>query len=51
MMLSTYVGSLSLLGGAPLPVDKWNIDEGMTGAQKAVRVPPGISPISVSPRS
>ncbi|AJM91401.1 MULTISPECIES: alanine--glyoxylate aminotransferase family protein [Nitrosopumilus] len=45
------VDSVSLLGGAPLPVDKWNIDVCMTGAQKAIAAPPGISPISVSPRA
>ena len=45
------VDSVSLLGGAQLPVDKWNIDVCMTGAQKAIAAPPGISPISVSPKA
>jgi len=45
------VDSVSLLGGAELPVDKWNIDVCMTGAQKAMAAPPGISPISISPRA
>jgi aspartate aminotransferase-like enzyme len=45
------VDSVSLLGGAPLPVDKWKIDVCMTGAQKAIAAPPGISPISVSPKA
>ncbi|MHA7648236.1 pyridoxal-phosphate-dependent aminotransferase family protein [Nitrosopumilus sp. S4] len=45
------VDSVSLLGGAQLPVDKWNIDVCMTGAQKAIAAPPGISPISISPRA
>jgi aspartate aminotransferase-like enzyme len=45
------VDSVSLLGGAPLPVDKWNIDVCMTGAQKAIAAPPGISPVSVSPKA
>ena len=45
------VDSVSLLGGAELPVDKWNIDVCMTGAQKALAAPPGISPISISPRA
>ena len=45
------VDSVSLLGGAELPVDKWNIDVCMTGAQKAIAAPPGISPISVSPKA
>jgi aspartate aminotransferase-like enzyme len=45
------VDSVSLLGGAELPVDKWKVDICMTGAQKALAAPPGISPISVSPRA
>jgi len=45
------VDSVSLLGGARLPVDKWNVDVCMTGAQKAIAAPPGISPISVSPKA
>ena len=50
-MRSTWWDSVSLLGGAELPVDKWNVDVCMTGAQKAIAAPPGISPISVSPRA
>ena len=45
------VDSVSLLGGAQLPVDRWNVDVCMTGAQKAIAAPPGISPISVSARA
>ncbi len=45
------VDSVSLLGGVELPVDKWNIDVCMTGSQKAFAAPPGISPISISPRA
>jgi len=45
------VDSVSILGGVELLVDKWNIDVCMTGAQKALAAPPGISPISVSPRA
>jgi len=45
------VDSVSLLGGTSLPVDKWNIDVCMTGAQKAIAAPPGISPISISPKA
>jgi aspartate aminotransferase-like enzyme len=45
------VDSVSILGGVDLPVDKWNIDVCLTGAQKALAAPPGISPISVSPKA
>lgn len=45
------VDSVSILGGVNLPVDKWNIDVCMTGAQKAIAAPPGISPVSISPKA
>ena len=45
------VDSVSILGGIELPVDKWNVDVCMTSAQKALAAPPGISPISISPRA
>jgi len=45
------VDSVSVLGGIELPVDKWNIDVCMTAAQKAFAAPPGISPISISPKA
>ena len=45
------VDSVSILGGVNLPVDKWKIDVCMTGAQKAIAAPPGISPISISPKA
>jgi len=45
------VDSVSILGAVDLPVDKWNIDVCLTGAQKAIAAPPGISPISVSPKA
>ncbi len=45
------VDSVSLLGGAELLVDKWNIDVCLTGSQKALAAPPGISPVSISARA
>ena len=45
------VDSVSILGGIELPVDKWNVDVCMAGSQKALAAPPGISPISISPRA
>ena len=45
------VDSVSLLGGSPLRVDAWGVDVCVTGSQKAIAAPPGISPISVSPRA
>jgi aspartate aminotransferase-like enzyme len=43
--------SVSILGGDELPVDKWNIDVCVTASQKALAAPPGVSPVSVSPRA
>lgn len=45
------VDSVSLLGGAPLRVDKWGVDVCVTGGQKAIAAPPGISPVSVNARA
>ncbi len=45
------VDSVSLLGAGELPVDKWNIDVCLTGSQKTLAAPPGISPISVSAKA
>src|SRR3970282_2668204 len=45
------VDGVSIIGGEELHMDKWKIDVCITGAQKALAAPPGISPISVSPRA
>jgi len=43
--------SVSILGGDELPTDKWNIDICITASQKAIAAPPGVSPISISPKA
>src|ERR671918_923186 len=43
--------AVSILGGDELPVDKWNVDICVTASQKALAAPPGVSPISISPRT
>src|SRR6266516_4799521 len=45
------VDAVSILGGDELPVDKWNVDICVTASQKALAAPPGVSPISISPRA
>ncbi|MBI5377663.1 MAG: alanine--glyoxylate aminotransferase family protein [Thaumarchaeota archaeon] len=45
------VDGVSIVGGEELHMDKWGIDVCVTGAQKALAAPPGISPIAVSPRA
>ncbi len=34
-----------------MPTDKWNIDICITASQKAIAAPPGVSPISISPKA
>jgi len=43
--------AVSSLGGVPLPVDELGIDLCITVANKCLAAPPGIAPISVSPRA
>ncbi|RLE52069.1 MAG: aminotransferase [Candidatus Methanomethylicota archaeon] len=45
------VDAISILGGDELPVDEWNIDVCITGSQKCLACPPGLSLISVSERA
>jgi len=45
------VDGVSIVGGEELHMDKWGIDVCVTGAQKALAAPPGISPIAISPRA
>jgi len=42
------VDAISILGGDELPVDEWNVDVCVTGSQKCLACPPGLSLISVS---
>lgn len=45
------VDSVTGLGGIPLEVDKWGIDVCFSGTQKCLSVPPGLAPITFSPRA
>lgn len=45
------VDAVSALGGDELPVDKWKIDVCVTGSQKCLACPPGLSIISVSQKA
>lgn len=46
--LLTIVDAVSILGGDILPVDEWKLDIVVTGSQKCLACPPGLSMISVS---
>jgi len=45
------VDAVSILGGEELPVDKWKVDVCIAAGQKAMAAPPGISPLSISPKA
>ncbi|KAF8785873.1 Serine--pyruvate aminotransferase like protein [Argiope bruennichi] len=45
------VDSVASLGAAPLFMDKWDIDILYSGSQKILNAPPGLSPISFSPKA
>jgi alanine-glyoxylate transaminase/serine-glyoxylate transaminase/serine-pyruvate transaminase len=44
------VDAVATLGGVPLDIDRQRIDICFSGTQKAISGPPGMSPITVSPR-
>ena len=45
------VDAVSSLGAVPCPTDVWNLDVVISGSQKALMLPPGLSFISVSEKS
>jgi len=45
------VDTVATLAGAPVSVDQQRIDICFSGTQKAISAPPGMSPITVSPRA
>src|SRR5437868_3496241 len=45
------VDTVTALGGVPVEVDAWNIDAVYSGTQKCLSCPPGLSPVSFSPRA
>jgi len=45
------VDTVTCLAGCVVRVDEWGIDIGYSGTQKCLSVPPGLSPITVSPKA
>lgn len=45
------VDCVTSLGGVPVYVDDWGIDIAYSGTQKALSCPPGLAPLTVSPRA
>jgi alanine-glyoxylate transaminase / serine-glyoxylate transaminase / serine-pyruvate transaminase len=45
------VDAVTSLGGIPVKVDAWGVDVCYSGTQKCLGVPPGLAPITFSPRA
>lgn len=45
------VDAVTSLGGAPLEIDAWGIDACYSGTQKCLSCPPGLAPVTFSPRA
>lgn len=43
--------TVASLGGIPVEVDAWGVDVCFSGSQKCLSVPPGLGPITFSPRA
>jgi alanine-glyoxylate transaminase/serine-glyoxylate transaminase/serine-pyruvate transaminase len=43
--------TVTSLGGCPVYVDEWGVDAVYSGTQKCLSCPPGLSPVSLSPRA
>lgn len=45
------VDCVTSLGGLPVEVDAWGIDAAYSGTQKCLSCPPGLAPVTFSPRA
>lgn len=43
--------TVTSLGGVPVEIDKWEVDAVYSGTQKCLSCPPGLAPVSFSPRA
>jgi alanine-glyoxylate transaminase / serine-glyoxylate transaminase / serine-pyruvate transaminase len=43
--------TVTSLGGVPVEVDRWNLDAVYSGTQKCLSCPPGLAPVTFSPRA
>lgn len=43
--------TVTSLGGCPVDVDGWHVDAVYSGTQKCLSCPPGLAPVSLSPRA
>ncbi len=47
----TIMDAVTSLGGVPVLVNEWGVDAVYSGTQKCLSCPPGLSPVSFSPRA
>src|SRR6188474_2705655 len=45
------IDTVTSLGGCPVKLDEWQVDAVYSGTQKCLSAPPGLSPVSLSPRA
>ena len=45
------IDCVTSLGGLPVKIDEWNIDAAYSGTQKCLSCPPGLAPVTFSPRA
>jgi alanine-glyoxylate transaminase / serine-glyoxylate transaminase / serine-pyruvate transaminase len=43
--------TVTSLGGVPVAIDEWGVDAVYSGTQKCLSCPPGLAPVSFSPRA
>jgi alanine-glyoxylate transaminase / serine-glyoxylate transaminase / serine-pyruvate transaminase len=43
--------TVTSLGGCPVRIDEWKVDAVYSGTQKCLSCPPGLAPVSLSPRA
>jgi alanine-glyoxylate transaminase/serine-glyoxylate transaminase/serine-pyruvate transaminase len=43
--------TVASLGGVPVEVDAWGVDLAFSGSQKCLSAPPGLAPLTLSPRA
>jgi len=45
------IDSVTSLGGVPVNIDEWGVDIAYSATQKCLSCPPGLAPLTVSPRA
>jgi alanine-glyoxylate transaminase/serine-glyoxylate transaminase/serine-pyruvate transaminase len=43
--------TVTSLGGMPVEIDAWGVDIAFSGTQKSMSAPPGLAPLTISPRA